>query len=94
MSERNLYLCFKEVLYDDLSLSDRIVGTGTLPLLLDLLSYCFASADPEIHDPDVLDVASSLCRSDCSVYCKKVYVNGVAQLHYYLHHIPSWLRKG
>jgi hypothetical protein len=78
MTERNLYLIFTEVIYADLSESNRIIGTGMLPLLLDMLSYCFASVDHEIHDPDILEVAASLCRSDCSVYCKTVYVDGVA----------------
>jgi hypothetical protein len=49
-----------------------------LPLLTDMLSYCFMSVDSEIHDPDVLDVADALCRSDCSVYRKNVYVAGIA----------------
>jgi hypothetical protein len=49
-----------------------------LPLLLDMVTYCFASVDHELHDPTLLEAAASFCRSDCSIYCKKEYVEGVA----------------
>lgn len=78
VNERHLYMCFKELLASDLVLSSRVASTGSLPLLCDVLSYCFSTIDTELHHPAYLDVASHLCRTDCSIYCKNVYVQGVA----------------
>jgi hypothetical protein len=94
VNERHLYVSFKELLTFDLTLSRRIANTGLSTVLCDVLSYCFSTEDTEITHPDFADAASSFCRSDCSVYCKTTYNNGVAIKNYYLHHIPSWLRKG
>jgi hypothetical protein len=53
-----------------------------------------STVDDEIHHPDLLDAAAHLCRTDCAVYCKVTRVANEEQRHYFVHHIPSWLRKG
>jgi hypothetical protein len=57
-------------------------------------SYSFAAADVQLTDATQCNVAPALCRKDCSVYYKTEYVLGEASHHYFLHHLPSWLREG
>ena len=61
----------------DLSLSDRVVGTGLYSVLCDVLLYCFRPADTLISDVAIINIACGLCRDDCSFYAKPKFNNGV-----------------
>jgi hypothetical protein len=67
-------MLFKEAVASDLELSSRIIRTGTLSILLDVLSYGFSTVDEELREPVLLEVAAELCRKDCSVYRTTEYV--------------------
>ncbi len=92
--ERLLYQWFVELLATNLADSSRVGAMGTAPLLKAFLAHCFDPEDRKIQDPSVLEVAHDLCRSDCSIYVKHEYVEGERVDHFFVHHLPSWLRRG
>ncbi len=94
ITERLLYQRFLELLATDLADSRRVGATGAATLLQALLANCFNPKDREIYNPTVLEVAHALCRSDCSIYVKHEYVEGEQVDHFFVHHLPSWLRRG
>ena len=75
-------------------MSERVAATGLTSLLCKVIAHCFSTTDTRITCASLLPAATVLCREDCSFVFKRSARSGGVYNHVYVHHIPSWLRKG
>ena len=89
-----LYNIFREKVSDHLEASDRARQSGTLPLLLKVLPYCFKGA-PTTAPHAIYEQAVRLAGySRTSFKVKEELINGEPVTKALIHHWPSWLMMG